>query len=134
MTNPAGNLTIWPSCIGDKFIQPINLYPDMQMDRNLFTGQSILPLEQLSSDTRGRKPHGDNVGPENRAIHQKQKFFSQEIKGFREKTEKSDQNSEARTKLLRLRGLSQPFNMLKKIWQHTPRSNNNRKSQTCGLT
>lgn len=52
-----------------------------------------------------KKTHGDNVGHENRAIHQKWEFFSQEIKGFGEKIEKSDQNSEARTKLVRLRGL-----------------------------
>ena len=55
MTNSACNtlnFTIWPPVIVDNFIQLINLYPDMQLERDLFIGLSALPLENVGQENK----------------------------------------------------------------------------------
>lgn len=71
----------------------MNLYPDVQLDKDLFTGQSSLLLEQLRSDMRREKVlmiailfllnrviHDENVGQENSNSSNKEIFFMQNLK------------------------------------------------------
>lgn len=66
----------------------MNLYPDVQLDKDLFTGQSSLLLEQLRSDMRREKVlmiailfllnrviRDENVGQENSNSSNKEIFF-----------------------------------------------------------
>lgn len=70
----------------------MNLYPDVQLDKDLFTGQSSLLLEQLRSDMRREKVlmvailfllnrviHDENVGQEN-SNSSNEIFFMQNLK------------------------------------------------------
>lgn len=71
----------------------MNLYPDVQLDKDLFTGQSSLLLEQLRSDMRREKVlmiailfllnrviRDENVGQENSNSSNKEIFFMQNLK------------------------------------------------------
>lgn len=70
----------------------MNLHPDVQLDKDLFTGQSSLLLEQLRSDMRREKVlmiailfllnrviHDENVGQEN-SNSSNEIFFMQNLK------------------------------------------------------
>lgn len=71
----------------------MNLYPDVQLDKDLFTGQSSLLLEQLRSDMKREKVlmiailfllnrviRDENVGQENSNSSNKEIFFMQNLK------------------------------------------------------